>query len=171
MRAIAVFTVLLASLLAACGDGEIAVDTTGPPDRPDFVLSDLTDTYGCGHGFWIGDPEQTVALRLEYLGQTEPGPSVTLPDPDWRAYVVEGSNLYANWCDDVVEANEPTPVEERSYEITGGSLEIEGDVPERFEGGSVTLRATGLEVTLDDGSVVELGDVTITNDTYGFFAG
>ena len=167
MKVVAVLSCLLVAL-SACGRAE----TAGPPERESpIAIGDLTETYGCGTGFWIGNPEQTVALRLEYRGDEGPAPRVKLPDPEWNARVIAGENLYANWCDDVMEPHEPSPVEAASYEITAGILEIDGAIPQPFESGSLTLHATGLVMTGSDSTTVQLGDVTITNEMYGFFAG
>jgi hypothetical protein len=159
--------VALSLLVSGCGRSTVtAVDASGLPE-----LRHLSETYGCGAGFWIGNRAQTMALRVAFVGEGELERMVELPSDDWRVSFLFGRDLYANWCDDVVEPDEPTPIVTREYEIVAGSLEIEGDIPERFGGGSLTVHATDLSLILGNGTRVDLGDVTITNESYGFLAG
>lgn len=155
--------VILGLLLAACGT------TSGVGDIAD--LDSLTETYGCGTGFWVGNPEQTTALRLGYQGDGPPPPEVSLPDPAWRAELIDGRDLYANWCDDVMEPDEPTPQHVRVLPIISGTLEIVGEPPQPFEGGSLSVIATDLVIDVGDGETHELGDIEIENPSWGFFAG
>jgi hypothetical protein len=155
---------LIALLVAACG-----TTTSGVGDIAD--LDSLTETYGCGTGFWIGNPEQTTALRISYQGDGPPPASVSLPDPSWQAEMVDGRDLYANWCDDVIEPGEPEPQRVRVLPVVSGDLEIIGDPPAQFEGGSLQLRATDLVVDIGDGETHLLGDIEIENSSWGFFAG
>ena len=92
---------IVALLIAACGT------TSGVGEIAD--LESLTETYGCGTGFWVGNPQQTTALRIAYVGDGPPPARVSLPDPAWDAQLVDGRDLYANWCDDVMEPGEPEP--------------------------------------------------------------
>lgn len=154
---------ILALLLAACGT------TSGVGDIVD--LDSLTETYGCGTGFWVGNPEQTTALRIGYNGEGPPPAQVTLPHPDWRAELVDGRDLYANWCDDVIEPGEPEPRQVRVLPVVSGALEIIGEPPQPFDGGPLSVRATGLAVDVGDGTTHALGDIEIENPSWGFFAG
>lgn len=153
----------------ACGGGELeggSLVTSG--EAPS--LATLTETYGCGYGFWIGNPQQTAALRFQYNGDEQPERVVVLPDGAWSVQWVEGEDLYANWCDDVIEVDEPTSVVVRTAPITGGTITWI-DRPEDADVGTATIQVEGLEVSLGSGEVVELGDDIITNDMYGFYAG
>jgi predicted small secreted protein len=155
---------LIALLVAACG-----TTTSGVGDIAD--LGTLTETYGCGTGFWIGNADQTTALRIAYQGEGPPPASVTLPDPAWDAEMVDGRDLYANWCDDVIEPGEPEPQEARVLPVVSGELEVLGVPPAQFQGGSLTVRATDLVIDIGDGKTHTLGDVEIENSSWGFFAG
>jgi hypothetical protein len=155
--------VILGLLLAACGT------TSGVGDIAD--LDSLTETYGCGTGFWVGNPEQTTALRLGYQGDGPPPSEVSLPDPAWRAELIDGRDLYSNWCDDVMEPDEPTPQQVRVLPIVSGNLEIIGEPPQPFEGGSLSVIATDLAIDVGDGETHQLGDIEIENPSWGFFAG
>lgn len=160
-------TVVTAGVLGACGS--VLPATYSADDLPE--LSTLDETWGCGWGFWAGTADQTVALRFSYNGESEPDTEIELPDPEWSATLIEGTDLYANWCDDVIEENEPTPVEHWSLPITGGTLTIDGAIPAPFEGGQLSVHATDLVVELPDGTTAPLGSTTITNQSWGFFAG
>lgn len=162
MKRTVTLAAVLVLVLAACGD-----DTADVPP-----LSGLTETYGCGYGFWIGDPDQTTALRFGYLGEDRDPGDTDLPDDAWEVVLLEGQDLYANWCDDVVEPGEPEPRVDRRLEVVRGSLEIVGEPPaEPFSGGPLALVASDLAVELPSGEIVELGDVTIENPSFGFLAG
>jgi hypothetical protein len=154
---------ILALLIAACGT------TSGVGDIAD--LESLTESYGCGTGFWVGNPEQTTALRIGYMGDGPPPATVSLPDPAWDAELVDGQDLYANWCDDVVEPGEPEPRQARVLPVVAGTLEIIGEPPQQFEGGVLGVRATGLVIDVGDGETHLLGDIEIVNPSWGFFAG
>lgn len=154
---------ILALLVAACGT------TSGVGDIAD--IDSLTENYGCGTGFWVGNPEQTTALRIGYRGEGPPPGEVSLPDPAWQAELVDGRDLYANWCDDVIEVGEPEPRQVRVLPVIAGRLEIIGEPPQPFEGGVLAVRATDLVVDVGDGETHELGDIEIENPSWGFFAG
>ena len=134
-------------------------------------IDTLTETYGCGTGFWIGNPEQTTALRIAFRSADGRPESVTLPHPDWTAELVDGRNLYANWCDDVIEVGEPEPQRTRVLPVVSGRLEIVGEPPAPFEGGLLSVRATDLVIDIGDGETRQLGDIEIENPSWGFFAG
>ena len=149
--------------IAACG-----TTTSGVGDIAD--LDSLTESYGCGTGFWIGNPDETTALWFSYTG-TAPPESTTLPDPTWSVRMVDGQNLFANWCDDVIEEGEPTPIEARSLPVIAGSLEIVGDAPAQFESAPLSLIASDLVLDIGNGETHPLGDVQIENPSFGFVAG
>ena len=162
MRTLAT-SLFLTVIIAACG-----TTTSGVGDIAD--LDTLTESYGCGTGFWIGDPDQTTALWFSYEGTTPPQ-STSLPDPNWRVRMVDGQDLFANWCDDVIEEDEPTPVEIRTLPVISGELEIIGDAPAQFESAPLRLSATDLVLDVGNGETHVLGDVEIENPSFGFFAG
>ena len=150
-------------LVTACGT------TSGVGDIAD--IDTLTETYGCGHGFWVGNPDQTTALWFSYDSVDERPESVSLPHPDWTAELIDGRDLFANWCDDVIEEGEPVPQRGRTLPVVSGELEIVGEPPARFEGGLLTVRATDLVIDVGNGETHELGDIDIENPSWGFFAG
>lgn len=150
-------------LVIACGT------TSGVGDIAD--IDTLTETYGCGHGFWVGNLDQTTALRIGFRGDGPPPATVTLPDPAWQAELIDGRDLYANWCDDVIEEGEPQPQRTRVLPAVSGSLEIIGEPLAPFEGGVLAVRATDLVIDIGNGETHVLGDIEIENPSWGFFAG
>lgn len=155
------------ALLAACGP--ILPATYTAEDLP--ALDSLDTEWGCGTGFWVGDAAQTVTIRFSYVGEGKPDRVTTLPHPDWQVHLIEGTDLYANWCDDVVEEGEPVAVEHWNLEIVEGRLVLDADPPERFGGGPLTMEAIDLVVALPDGTPQALGSISVTNSMWGFFAG
>ena len=151
------------------GDG---APTTEPPvtDRVE-----LSESFGCAYGFHASNPEQTVGLRVDFSGEPGAFPAVIeLPDPSWEAVVVLGEELYANWCNDVIDMSQPQPRIDETWTIVAGRIEFVGDPPAADESGAttaVTARLTGLVAERPDGSRVELRDLEVANESWGMFAG
>lgn len=165
MRQLAVLICLLS--LSACGG--VLPDTFTARDLPDPAA--LTEEWGCGNGFWLGSNDQTVALRMTHTGDGPPPATAALPSPDWDVRLIVGTDLYANWCDDVIEADEPTPVEHWVLPVVGGRITVLGEAPEPFSGGELGFTADALMVELPDGTTVPWGDFSGRNPNWGFFAG
>ncbi len=153
-----------------------------PGDSPPTTEAPVTDRvelsehFGCGHGFHASNPEQTVALRIDVAELTPTAfPAVIqLPDPGWVAAVHLGEELYANWCNDVIDSSQPQPRIDESWTIVAGTMEFVGEPPNADTTSgirSVTVRLTGLVAERPDGSRVELRDLEVTNDSWGMFAG
>lgn len=154
----------------------VAVATLEPaaPGEVATLDVDLSDTYGCGAGVHAGTAGQHVALHVNYLaGDPEPagGPSdATLPDPAWDVNVRIGRDLFANWCDDVIEPGEPEPQVNQEWPAVSGSLRIL-DQPGEGCPAVATIAVVDLVVQRPDGRLVAVPDLTITNDAWGCFAG
>lgn len=152
------------------GDG--APTTTEPPvtDRVE-----LSESFPCAYGFHASNPEQTVGLRADFTGEPGPFPAVVeLPDPSWDAMVVLGVELYANWCNDVIDPSQPQPRIDETWVIVAGTVEFVGEPPVAGEPGvseRVTARLSGLVAERPDGSRVALRDLEVTNEVWGMFAG
>jgi hypothetical protein len=172
--------VLAGTALAACGgdDSGAVPGATGAPvpvvtDAPESVvaLSDLTDPYGCGFGFQAGNPEQTAALFItSSAGFGEPPPMETIDlatDGAWTARLDLGADLFANWCDDVIEMGEPEPRVDETLQVVEGTVEVTLGA----SGTAASARATGLVARDADGVEYALGDITIVNPAWGMFAG
>jgi len=150
--------------LTAC-----ATVTFQEPESPD-----LTESYGCGYGFAVGNEAQTVGLVLTFndfqaASQGTVNTSYDLPDPAWSAVVNFGSDLFSNWCDDVMEPGEPEVVINDTAQVSG-VLTIES-LPDPGTCGPATATLGGASYETGDGEVVELGDLDLSNDGWGCFAG
>jgi len=155
-----------------------ALGCAGPASAPDPVDADLEemDAYGCGFGFWLGSAGGDVAVRLavvdeEAAARGDIPREVELPHDAWEARLVLGRDLYANWCDDVLEPDEPEPVVDEEWPITAGAITLAGPAPEQGCPGELTATLEGLEATAADGTVVDLGGREVTNPHWGCFAG
>jgi hypothetical protein len=157
--------------------------TSLPPEVREVATADLSVHHGCGHGFFVGNAEQTVALHLSWvpnpgpdagvLARPEPGPT-PLPGRDWTGELRLGTDLFANWCDDVVEPGEPNPEVTEGWPVVGGTLEMTADPSSDGGCGSGTparARVTDLRVEAPDGAIVGLPDLEVENDAWGCIAG
>lgn len=168
-RSLALIAVLA---FVACGD---ATETGPEPALPD--IAGLTVEWGCGYGFWLGNDEQTVALRFEALdaadlavGETYPAASAADETAIWLGSLHLGRDLYANWCDDVIEPNEPEPVLEGRWTVTDGTVEVIA-LPAPNECGAARAWLRGLAAEAEDGRSIDIGDLLVTNTAWGCFAG
>ena len=148
--------------------------TSTLPGGPAVVSgSDLTVDHPCGHGFAKGSADQTISLVIFHTGEwTEDGPSLDEPielgsNSEWSARISVGADLFANWCDDVVEEDEPTPRIDREFTITQGTLvgEVDGSVARASLSNVVAAPVDG------PGEPIELPEIQLVNEGWGFFAG
>jgi hypothetical protein len=141
--------------------------------RPDLGDVELTESFPCGHGFQASNTGQTVGLFLAMEQPSgRPARTIELPDPQWRAIVVRGEDLFANWCDDLIVSGEPTPERTATLPLIAGTVTFDGPVPARNEfGARATVRLTGLVAREPDGSEVELQDAVVVNENWGGGAG
>ena len=134
---------------------------------------EFTEEYGCGFGFYASNEDQTTGLLLTYLdfegawaGNVARSGQI---DAAWDAQLQYGTDLFANWCDDVLEPNEPTPEVESAWSVTGEIEVVE--LPAAGECGEATARLHDVVATGPVDQVLELGELTITNTAWGCFAG
>jgi hypothetical protein len=153
--------VLMVSVSAcATGDG----GTSEPPE--------LTEEYGCGHGFYLGTPDQDAGLFVisqSGFGQEVPAGTHQLPSEAWVSELQFGADLFANWCDDVLEPGEPEPVTDEVWRVSG-TLDITS-VPAAGECGPAEGTLIGAVARTEDGDEIVLGDLDLQNDSWGCFAG
>lgn len=160
-----VATVLCALILAACG---------GSGASPGESAPELTEAHHCGYGFYVGDVDQTWALKITYqdfeAAQSGDVPrESTLSGDTWSAELEAGRDLFANWCDDVLEPDEPTPEIDQVWDVSG-DIEVAG-LPDPGGCGPAIAHLTGLEAHNDNGEVISLGDLDVENEFWGCFAG
>ncbi len=134
--------------------------------------ADLTVSWGCGLGFTIASEDQRVALQLFPVDMSAPVENTaTFPSEVWQAQVALGKNLMVNNCDDVFEGWEPEPHVAAGWRLIAGDLAFTPPEEGYCAGsGPVEAQLTGVEVDTPLGPV-QLGDLSITNDAYGCFAG
>lgn len=158
--------------LAACGE-EDGVGTTIDFTRLEDI--ELTRHLGCGHGFAVTDRLEHHRLDVFHRGDRS-GPlprTVRLPDPEWEAELLVGDDLAANWCNDVIL--EPEAEVRATWRVVAATLTFVGGVPplDQTSGTPLEARAelAGVVVEHVDGERVELGDVPLHNEMWGFYAG
>lgn len=175
---LAPWSLLVAGLvpgLAACGSHDGAdperrgrdAGASGP------AAVELTDHLGCGYGFSVADEAGTTLLSIHRNADSGTvARTVVLPDPAWDAEVLVGSHLAANWCTDVIE--EPQADVDETWTVVEGELEFLDQVPP-VDGSPadqpVRAQLTGIVVESPDGEQVDLDDLTLVNESWGFFAG
>lgn len=166
-RRLEMLTAAAALLLSGC-------DGTATPEAEQIDLAAM-DEYGCGFGFWLGSPGEEVAVRFaaanEVAAEGHMPQQATLPDDAWDATVLVGEDLYANWCDDVLEPGEPEPAVAERWPITAGTITLHGPATTDVCPHEARATVTGLEATRPDGTTVELGERELANDAWGCFAG
>lgn len=132
--------------------------------------AELSVSWGCGLGFTLSSPDQTVALSVHPKTDQGIDPPIVLPSPDWEAVALVGKNLMVNNCDDVMEGWEPLPQVAARWPAAAGTLEFE--VPDDIGCNGVVVEAAlrNLSITTPRGDI-QLGDLDVVNEAYGCFAG
>ena len=160
-KGIVLFGVLVA-LTACSGD-----DESGPEQV------ELTEEYACGFGFYAGNQDQTTGLMISYRDFDGAWAGTVARsgqlDAAWDADLQFGTDLFANWCDDVLEEGEPTPEVEAAWSVSG-QMEVT-ELPPAGQCGQAVARLTDLVATGPADQTLDLGDLTITNTAWGCFAG
>jgi hypothetical protein len=159
------------STIIALGVAAVACAPAGStgPGSPD-----LSEEYGCGYGFYLGNASQTAGLLLNYVDFAEAGVgdvvrSAQLTDRAWQAELRFGSDLFANWCDDVIEPGEPEPVIDEVWRVSG-QIDVTG-LPPAGQCGPASATLSGLTARNAEGEVIPLGDLEVENQAWGCFAG
>lgn len=162
------------------GAGGVTTSSNAEPEapaRPTVTEATFTDDWPCGYGFWASDSAQTVSLRIEFTDY-EAARAGDLPSPapidgdGWTASVLVGADLMANWCDDVMEEGEPEPRVDETWDVVGGSIEVEG--PPTDGGCGQPIRAVVSDLVIQPPSGDELrftAPLELENEAWGCFAG
>lgn len=151
------------TLVTGCGTGE----ANGSP------TPEMTETYDCGYGFYASNPEQTVGLFVELTDREAasisdiPGTS-QLDDGTWYGRLVFGTDLFANWCDDVLEPDEPTPEVGETW-LLSGKIRIDELPPSGHGMASATL--SDLEAHGPNNELIVFDDFAVENQFWGTFPG
>lgn len=153
----------------------VTTGTTQPAANQAVATADLTESWGCGYGFAASNPEQTVGLVLTRVDNEPPAAdelTVDLSGPSWQGQVWVGTNLFANWCNDVIDGSQLTSQVDETWPVVAGTLTI---VPPTGTACSsdVIVAATveDLTVVASNGSSITHQPLELTNDAWGCFAG
>ena len=144
-------------------DEEFGLAFGGYFQVPDAVDKFMTDGYGCGYGFAAAAPNQSVSFQAFFANEPAAG-TYELADAEF-AEVQFGADVMANWCDDVLEPDEPEPVVDERWTIVGGTVTI------TFDGPRATGELRDIVARTADGRDYPLGNTTVINDAWGMFAG
>jgi len=146
------------------------LDDGAAPVTPAFDPDALAVDHPCGRGFQVGSVDQQVALVFRPSSDEPPVAGAhVLPGGSWTGTVRLGQDLFANWCDDVLEPGEPTPEVLEEWPVVEGSIDVV--LPPDGAWGPATLTASGLVAERPDGERIAIGDITIENSNHGFVAG
>lgn len=158
-----IFITLVGLALAGCNS-----NTTNQPELPE-----LTEEFGCGYGFYLSNADQTVGLLLTYqdydgaaAGRVSPNAEI---EAVWGGELQFGTDLFANWCDDVVEEGEPAPVVMETWVVTGRAEITE--TPGANACGPASANLTEVVGVNPSGDDIVFGDLTVANEFWGCFAG
>lgn len=164
---------VLAIMLAACGGVGLpgASATPAAEEVAGRLATDGTRDWGCGHGFTLGTMEQDTRLSLWFDGT-----SGDLPEPgthelgaDWTGELVAGSDLFAQWCDDVMEPDEPEVVEAAEWDVEGTlTWQLERGDGQCPSVAAATLTDASVVV---DGEAVPIAAIEFRNEHFGCVAG
>lgn len=159
------------TIVIALGVAAVACAPAGStgPESPD-----LDEEHGCGYGFYLGNASQTAGLLLDYVDRAGAGvgdvvKSARLSDRAWQAELRFGSDLFANWCDDVIEPEEPEPVIDEVWRVSG-QIHVTG-LPPAGRCGPASATLSDLVARNAEGEVISLGDLEVENEAWGCFAG
>jgi hypothetical protein len=138
------------------------------PAPVEQTLDDLTIEYG--YGFYLSNADQAVGLFISTNRPDVPEVSDLVTDDIWSAEVQIGEDLFANWCDDVIEVDEPEPRVTDRWSLGAGSISINSR-PAECVGEPATATLSGVVVMTTNGAQIELDDIDVTNNAWGCFAG
>ena len=158
-------------------DPSTSTTSTGAPVGS-VDLSTLTESWGCGLQLSAGDPAQTRALTLVWNGAGGAPPADGdvgargTDGPGWEGTLAFGTELFANWCNDVVIAGAPAPEVSESWTIVAGTVTLDAPPPADSPCPTVVRgTARGLVARTASGDEQALGDVSLVNGSWGCFAG
>ncbi len=146
-------------------DEEFGLEFDGFFHVPDAVDKFMTTDHACGYGFSAASPDQSVAFQVYFDPSGDPySGTYDLADATVAA-VNFGADLMANWCDDVLEPDEPEPRVDERWTITGGTVTI------TIEGQRATGEFRDIMALTPDDVEYPLGNATIVNEGWGVIAG
>ena len=151
----------------------VTTGTSQPPSIRAVSQAQLTEPWGCGHGFAATNTTRTIALVLQPEAPPRVGSStVTLPDPAWHGHLDLGRDLLSVACADLDVRR--SPAADETWPVVHGTLRI--DAPASASGCAPSpiparVVATDLSVEAPDGTIITFPELTMTNDQWGCSAG
>lgn len=161
MRSLPIFFSSFILLLAACG-------SDAPQLSPAEQLDDLSVEYSCGWGFYRSNPDQTTGLFISANNGSPERVANLIEAGDWTVDVHIGTDLFANWCSDLVLDSDPEPHVDEFWTLINGNIEV---TTPPADCGLAKAQLTNLVVQASDGTQVALDDMTVQNPGWGCFAG
>lgn len=137
-------------------------------------IPELSEQYGCGYGFYASNVEQTVGLFVVF-SDFDAAESGNIPETSqlngdtWDAEIRFGTDLFANWCDDVLEPGEPTPEYGETWQVSG-TIEVH-ELPPAGRGGPASATLTDVEARGPNNELIAFDNFEIQNEFWGTFAG
>ena len=160
--------------LIPAGATSTSTSTTAPAPTVGATVTggDLVDERGCFTTFQIGDPAETVALVItpSDAAAVVTGATGTIGDTTWSGEVLIGTDLFGNWCDDVMEPGEPTREVAETWPVVAGEIRVTAGAPDGCPG-EAAIDLTGVVAVRPDGTSLDIGNLSITNDAYGCIPG
>jgi hypothetical protein len=92
-----------------------------------------------------------------------------LDDDTWLAELRFGTDLFANWCDDVLEPGEPTPEVGEIWPLSG-TIEI-NELPPARQSGLASATLSAIEAHGPNNELIAFDLFEIENEFWGAFAG
>lgn len=170
LLAVAVLSVVLPGC-GGVGDPVATQPTDGEQVAAQLATEGLED-WACAYAFTVGTLDQETRLSLWFDGSpggAAPEPGTSELGGDWTGELVAGSDLFAQWCDDVIGPDEPEVVEVAEWNVEGTlTWQLEEGDGECPSVASATL--VDAAVTTDSGDV-PIADMEFRNEAFGCFAG
>jgi hypothetical protein len=140
-------------LVACSDDGDTAAPATTAttPTTSTTVGGDvdlvLTEDYACGYGVAVGSEDQTVGLFVHSVDHDPTTPGGEIGGGEWEGELRTGTDLFANWCTDVIF--EPEAEVDETVALASGTIEL--DTPPEVDSCNHRVDARLRDLVLEDG--------------------
>lgn len=135
--------------------------------------AEFTEHWNCGRGWGTSTLDQRIGLVI-YESSVEAAivtDRIDLPDPEWRASVRFGKNLFAENCNDAIEDWVVLPDLTTEWPLVAGVVTVLDPIP-GVEEGPAEVRAVleGAQIETESG-LVSFSNIELDNRSFNFFAG
>ena len=149
-------------LVTSCGASAI--------DPESFDPAVLTEPVACESAFNLFNPDSTVSLGVGLVG--EDGLVFEIEEGQAVGSITFGEDLGIRLCADLPG---PGSTVDESWPLVSGRIELDEPIPTDSLGGGggvpVSASATGLVAETPSGELVDVGDLQLVNDRWGFQGG